>query len=101
MSTVTIVIPMLNEASALPALVTRIAQLDPAPDEVLCVDGGSTDQSARMAAEAGWRVISAKRGRGSQINAGVAAATSALVVVLHADTQPPVDMVTVIACHAG
>ncbi len=96
MSRTTILVPMLNEASALPALIAQISTLDPPPAEVLCVDGASQDASVAIAEAAGWRVITAKRGRGSQINAGVAAATGALVVVLHADTQPPVDFIAVI-----
>jgi len=85
---VSVVIPMLNEASALPRLIAALAALDPAPCEVLAVDGGSTDASAAMAEAAGWRVITAQRGRGRQINAGVAAAAGEAVVVLHADTIP-------------
>lgn len=93
----TIVIPMLNEARALPALVAALARLDPPPLEVLAVDGGSEDASVALAQAAGWRTITAPRGRGSQINAGVVAARGNEVVVLHADTLPPVDMVAVIA----
>ena len=96
MSRTTILVPMLNEAEALPALVEQIAALDPQPCEVLCVDGASEDASVAIAEAAGWRVITAKRGRGSQINAGVAAATGEYVVVLHADTEPPCDFIAVI-----
>lgn len=87
---------MLDEARALPELVEQIAALDPQPAEILCVDGGSEDDSIAIARAAGWRVITARRGRGSQINAGVEAATADLIVVLHADTQPPRDFVAVI-----
>lgn len=97
MTSVTIVIPMLNEARALPALVKHIATLDPAPAEVVAVDGGSADASVALAQDAGWRVVRTAAGRGRQINAGVEAASGDLVVVLHADTVPPVDMVAVIA----
>ena len=93
---VTIVVPMLNEEAALPRLIAALATLDPPPHEVLAVDGGSDDASMALAQAAGWRVITAPRGRGSQINAGVAAALGELVVVLHADTIPPADMVAVI-----
>ncbi len=95
-SRTTILVPMLNEALALPALVANIAALDPQPGEVLCVDGASEDDSVAIAEAAGWRVISAKRGRARQINAGVAAALGEFVVVLHADTQPPADFIAVI-----
>lgn len=96
MSRVTIVIPMLNEEAALPALVEHLAELDPASLEVLAVDGRSDDRSIELADAAGWRVLVTDAGRGRQINAGVEAARGEFVVVLHADTIPPTDMVAVI-----
>lgn len=87
---------MLDEARALPELAEQIAVLDPQPAEVLCVDGGSDDDSVAIARAAQWRVITAGRGRGSQINAGVKAATGDLIVVLHADTHPPSNFIAVI-----
>lgn len=96
MSAVSIVIPMLNEEAVIPALARHLERLDPAPLEILAVDGASEDGSVARAEEAGWRVITARRGRGSQINAGVAAARAEQVVILHADSVPPHDMVAVI-----
>ncbi|RIV81640.1 glycosyltransferase [Aurantiacibacter xanthus] len=97
MSRLTIAIPMLNEAKALPALAASLARLDPPPHEVLCIDGGSEDQSVALAEAQGWRVISTQRGRGRQINAGVVAAQGEQVLILHADTVLPSDAVTVVA----
>ncbi|MEL1249236.1 glycosyltransferase [Aurantiacibacter gilvus] len=96
MSRVSIVIPMLNEAAALPELAKHLARLDPAPLEIVAVDGRSEDGSIALADAAGWRVMVTDAGRGRQINAGVGAARGELVVVLHADTIPPTDMVAVI-----
>ena len=96
MNEVAIVVPVLNEAKALPALVQTLARLDPAPSEIIVVDGGSSDETVAIARDAGWRVIETARGRPIQINAGVAAASAPLVCVLHADTLPPADMVAVI-----
>lgn len=96
MSSTSIIIPVLNEASTLSALAQAIAALDPPPAEVLCVDGGSEDDTVAMAKAAGWRIITAHRGRGSQINAGVAAASGEMAVILHADTTPPRDFIAVI-----
>lgn len=93
---VAIVIPMLNEEEALPALAEHVAGLDPAPLEVIAIDGGSADNSVALARAAGWRVVESGHGRGRQINAGVEASGAELVVVLHADTVPPHDMVAVV-----
>ncbi len=97
MRNVAIVIPALNEQAALPALVENIAALDPAPHEVILVDGGSEDQTCALARAAGWTVLqSPSPGRGPQVNHGVATANSDLVCVLHADTHLPADAFTVI-----
>jgi len=97
MTSVSIVIPMLNEERALPALIEHLAKLDPAPLEVVAVDGGSADRSVTLAEAAGWRIVQTEAGRGRQINAGVEAALGEYVVVLHADTVPLSDMAAVIA----
>ena len=97
MSTVTILIPVLNEEQALPATITCLAAMQPPPDEILLVDGGSSDNSMALARAAGFRVErSQKCGRGAQINHGVRVATGEIVCVLHADTVLPVDAIAVI-----
>ena len=96
MSPVSIVVPMLNEAAALPRLIRVLAGLHPPPCEIVAVDGCSSDASVAIAETAGWRVVASPAGRGLQVNTGVAAATGAIVCVLHADTLPPDDMVAVI-----
>lgn len=93
---VALVIPVLDEEKALPALVEVVRALDPAPAEVIVVDGGSSDASCDLVRAAGWTLVETPPGRGRQINAGVAAATAPLVCVLHADSVPPRDMVAVI-----
>ncbi len=95
-SSLSIVIPMLDEEAALPTLIEVLATLDPPPLEILAVDGGSSDASMARAGAAGWRVIESPKGRAVQINAGVEAARGAQVCVLHADTIPPADMAQVI-----
>ena len=90
MSPVAVVIPMLNEAAALPRLLRCLRTLDPAPAVIVAVDGGSTDASVAIAEAAGLRV-----GRAAQVNQGVAAVSSPVVCVLHADTLLPDDAVAV------
>lgn len=96
MSEVTIVVPVLNEAAAIPALAAHLAKLDPAPAQIIAVDGGSEDDTVTLAEAAGWTVLNCERGRARQINTGVEAAKAPLVCVVHADSLPPHDMVTVI-----
>ena len=78
----TIVIPTLNAGGSLAAC---LAQLD--GTDVLIVDGGSTDDSVEIAHQAGARVVTAPRGRGSQLRAGGEAARSNWLLFLHADTR--------------
>lgn len=94
---VTILLPALNEEAALPATIAALKRLDPPADELLLVDGGSSDATVALARAAGLRVvISPKRGRAVQINHGVEVAHGELVCVLHADSVLPVDAIAVI-----
>lgn len=93
---VALVIPVLDEAKALPALIEVVRALYPLPAEVVVVDGGSSDASREIVRAAGWHLVETAAGRGLQINAGVAAASAPLVCVLHADSVPPRDMVKVV-----
>ncbi len=63
----------------------------------MLADGGSADATRAMARGAGWRVVAAPGGRGPAVNAGVAACSAPLVIVLHADTLPPADALAVVA----
>ena len=82
MNNVSIVIPMLNEAEALPRLARTLSVLDPKPFEIIAVDGGSDDASIALAEAAGWRVVNAPKGRAIQINHGVQAAAGEIVCIL-------------------
>ena len=78
-----VVIPTLNAAASLPATLISVAEAD----EVVVVDGGSSDGTQAMAATLGARVLQAPRGRGTQLAAGVAAAHGEWLLLLHADTR--------------
>lgn len=93
---VALVIPMLDEAAALPRLLRCLGALDPAPAEIVFVDGGSTDGSVAIVEAAGHRVTAARRGRAAQCNAGVAATTAPNVCILHVDTWLPDDGLAVV-----
>lgn len=93
---VVLVIPLLDEEKALPELIEVVKGFEPKPDEVIAVDGGSSDRTCELVREAGWHLLETAKGRAVQINAGVEAAQSEFVCVVHADTIPPADMVQVI-----
>jgi rSAM/selenodomain-associated transferase 2 len=78
-----IVIPMLNAAENLPETLASIT----GADEIVVVDGGSTDGSAALAEAFGARVIASPRGRGEQLRRGAAAAQGPWLLFLHADTR--------------
>ena len=90
---VSIVIPTLNEEGVV-GTVVRTARRQPAPLEVLVVDGGSTDATREEARTAGATVVDAPRGRGPQFNRGADAARGDLLLFLHADTHLPPDGLT-------
>ena len=84
-----IVVPMLDEAATLPALLVHLAGWRARGCEVVLVDGGSRDDSVAMARAAGLRVVVVERGRARQMNAGAQACGGALLLFLHADTLLP------------
>jgi len=98
-----LVIPVLNEAQVLPALLARLDGLMAALDgaaEVLFVDDGSTDETATMIAvraefDDRYRLLSLSRNFGHQaaITAGMDAARGAAVIVMDADLQDPPELV--------
>ena len=85
---ISVVIPTLNEAAALPETI-RSVRACAEVSQILVVDGGSTDDTARIARELGCRVLPSARGRGAQMRLGAAEATSDVVLLLHADTHLP------------
>ncbi|MEA3278014.1 MAG: TIGR04283 family arsenosugar biosynthesis glycosyltransferase, partial [Pseudomonadota bacterium] len=85
---ISVVIPTLNEARGLESLLPRLAREDE-PAQIIVVDGSSADESAEVAGRLGAQVLSAPRGRGTQLHAGVRAARGEVLFFLHADTVFP------------
>ncbi len=80
---ISIIIPILNEAKVLEKTLSQL-QPELGTHELIVVDGGSTDNSVRIAEKYGKVVIS-ERGRAKQLNAGAAVATGDILIFLHAD----------------
>lgn len=92
---ISIIIPVLNEASTIEATLTI---LQDTPDlEIIVVDGGSRDQtinivnfvSKQLASSLSIKIISTTAGRAHQMNTGAAAAKGDILLFLHGDTYLP------------
>jgi len=91
MPAVSIVVPVLNEAAAIAATLGCLQPARAAGAEIVVVDGGSSDFTPALAARLADRVVASPRGRATQMNAGAAASTGAILLFLHADTVLPAD----------
>ncbi|MGQ0675480.1 MAG: TIGR04283 family arsenosugar biosynthesis glycosyltransferase [Rhodospirillales bacterium] len=85
---ISIVIPTLNEADALPALLGELKG-EATPHEVIVADAESSDGTRTIALRHGARLAATARGRGAQLAAGAAAARGDLILFLHADSRFP------------
>ncbi|MGI2335041.1 MAG: TIGR04283 family arsenosugar biosynthesis glycosyltransferase [Dehalogenimonas sp.] len=86
----TVVIPTLNEEFFIRRCINAVRIALPSA-EIIVTDGGSNDQTLRIAKECGVRLIRAATGRGPQCNSGAASATGDVILFLHADTLLPPD----------
>ena len=84
-----IVIPALNAAAALPGTLAALTALGPDRTcELLVVDGGSSDDTATVAEKHGARVVESAPGRGIQLSEGANQTRGRWLLFLHADTVP-------------
>ncbi|MCA1771437.1 MAG: TIGR04283 family arsenosugar biosynthesis glycosyltransferase [Halomonas sp.] len=84
-----IVIPVLNEAATLARHLTALPSLGCQGIEIIVVDGGSGDDSVRIATPLADLVLSSPPGRARQMNLGAQHASAPALLFLHADTQLP------------
>lgn len=89
MSAISVVVPSLNDARMLEHCLAALAVQTRAPDEIIVVDNGSTDDTAEVAAAAGARVITEpQRGVLRATAAGFDAAHGDIIGRLDADSRP-------------
>jgi glycosyltransferase involved in cell wall biosynthesis len=92
---ISVVIPALNECGAIGATVTDIStvlvEAKLAPFEIIVVDDGSTDDTGKVATEAGARIVRHPHnvGYGRSLKRGIEAATYDLIVICDADGTYP------------
>ena len=82
-----VILPVLNEASIAVSALQALQPLRSAGHELILVDGGSTDDSPVLAGPLVDRIETAAPGRARQMNAGAAVARGAVFWFLHLDTQ--------------
>lgn len=83
--TVGVVIPAYNVESCLRGCLRSIRQSSVPPEEIVVVDGGSSDGTVALARKAGVRVVGAPLGRGAQIQRGLEELRTDWALVVHAD----------------
>jgi rSAM/selenodomain-associated transferase 2 len=88
---ISVILPVLDEERRIGQRLTELTAMD-GVDEIRVVDGGSTDATVERArAFPGVTVLSAPRGRASQMNAGAEGARGSVLLFLHADVALPPD----------
>lgn len=82
-----VILPTWNAAGTLSYILASLRTGHSGIDlDIVVVDGGSGDGTPALACNSGTRVITAPRGRGSQLGAGAAAVAGEWLLFLHADT---------------
>lgn len=84
-----IVIPVLQEEATIRDTLVAVRGSLETGDQILVVDGGSSDGTVRLARSLGAEVVEGERGRGRQMNQGAALAGGDVLLFLHADTSLP------------
>ena len=91
-----VVVPVLNEAGGMVALLRQLAPLRARGVELLVIDGGSEDDTVALCAGLVDAVLRSARGRARQMNLGASRAQGEVLLFLHADTVLPPDADTLL-----
>ena len=86
---ISVIIPTLNAEAELPGCLAALAEglVAGLIRELIVSDGGSTDDTCRMADSAGAELVIGPPSRGGQLRRGAAAARGEWLLILHADTR--------------
>ena len=86
---ISVIIPAFNEAKVLPSTLRQLL-CQTGDFEVIVVDGGSADRTPDIVqAQSRIRLLTASKGRATQMNAGARIARGEWLLFLHADTLLP------------
>ncbi|MEX0313377.1 MAG: TIGR04283 family arsenosugar biosynthesis glycosyltransferase [Allomuricauda sp.] len=90
---ISIIIPVLNEERFIGKVLDHIKATSSTDSirEIICVDGGSNDNTIKVSAAKGAKVVKSIKGRAKQMNFGAKHAQGEVLYFLHADTFTPKD----------
>lgn len=94
-TTLSVVIPVLNEADHIADLLIALAQQTRLPDEIIVADAGSTDDTPEIAKQHGAKIVSGGLPAVGR-NKGAATATGDVILFLDADVLPAPQFVEAI-----
>jgi rSAM/selenodomain-associated transferase 2 len=84
---ISVICPVLNEEREIGGSLEALLRL--APDEIIVVDGGSSDGTQAICRKFAVEILRVPRGRALQMNRGAARASGDVFLFLHTDTQLP------------
>jgi rSAM/selenodomain-associated transferase 2 len=84
---ISVIVPVFNEEKSLAANLMELQRLK--PEEIIVVDGGSSDRTREICQRFGVELYGCRRGRATQMNFGAQRARGDVLLFLHADTRLP------------
>ena len=90
-----VIIPTFNEEKIILGQIREVRKLIDA--EIIIVDGGSTDSTREICEKEQVTVLSSLKGRGTQCRLGAEASSNEFLLFLHADTQLPDEVKTLLS----
>lgn len=88
---ITIIIPTRNEEEMIESTLDRLQQMRKRGNQLILVDGGSSDKTVSRASPLVDRLLTASPGRANQLRTGLAEALHPVIWFLHADTLAAQD----------
>lgn len=97
-ASISVIVPAFNAAATLPQTLHALTTASPPPQEIIVVDDGSQDETARIAESFGVRVIAQKKNIGAAAakNCGAQNAVGDILFFTDADIVPPPNAIEIL-----